>query len=327
MNEKAKKVLKYSLSLVLAAVLVYFALHSLEWDKFVSGFMTTRWAWVAIALLAALLALVFRMERWRLLLLSLDPGAKRLDIWDADNIGNLANIAIPGAGEFIRCAYASNRKLSYDKTLGTIVLERAFDALAVVVLLVLSLIMKWNEFSSFFYENILGPAKSRLSMSLGLVLLLAFVFGAIALFCIFRFRGKVKLFARIASWIKGLLQGFTAFAKMPQKTAFLLNTVGIWAMYIMVSWTCIKAIPALSGIGIADAIFISAIGNFASIIPVPGGIGAYHYIIALTLSTLYASSWENGILFATLGHETHAMLIIVLGIVSYVRITLSRRKV
>ena len=96
-------------------------------------------------------------------------------------------------------------------------------------------------------------------------------------------------------------------------------------MYVLMSWAGLKALPMLDSLTIADALFISAVGNIASVIPVPGGIGAYHYLIALTLQSLYGATWDTGILYATLCHETHAILIIVLGISSYIRITLAKR--
>ena len=92
------------------------------------------------------------------------------------------------------------------------------------------------------------------------------------------------------------------------------------------SWAGFKAVPMLDSLNIVDALFISAVGNIASVIPVPGGIGAYHYLVALSLQSIYAASWDTGILYATLCHETHAILILVLGIISYAGITLRKKR-
>lgn len=75
----------------------------------------------------------------------------------------------------------------------------------------------------------------------------------------------------------------------------------------------------MEGMNLADAAFLSLVGNIASVVPVPGGVGAYHYLVAAAVG-LYGHSWETGILFATLNHEIHALLIIVLGIISYVNL-------
>ena len=113
---------------------------------------------------------------------------------------------------------------------------------------------------------------------------------------------------------------------MERKWPFLLSTVGIWAMYVMMMFCTIRALPMLDALTMTDALFLSAIGNFASVIPVPGGIGAYHYLMALSMQSLYGASWETGILLATLGHEAHAILIIIIGVISYVRFSLRKRK-
>lgn len=86
-----------------------------------------------------------------------------------------------------------------------------------------------------------------------------------------------------------------------------------------------KAVPNLSHLGFADAIFVSAIGNIASVIPVPGGIGAYHYLAALCLQSIYGTPWDIGILFATLNHELHAVLVAVLGALSYASATIRKK--
>jgi hypothetical protein len=48
--------------------------------------------------------------------------------------------------------------------------------------------------------------------------------------------------------------------------------------------------------------------------------------VALSLQSIYAASWDTGILYATLCHETHAILILVLGIISYAGITLRKKR-
>ena len=148
---------------------------------------------------------------------------------------------------------------------------------------------------------------------------------AAGIWAVFHWRDSNKVCGKIAGWLKGLGAGFASLGKMKHKWLFALFTVGIWASYVAMSWSGLKALPMLSELTFGDALFISAVGNIASIIPVPGGIGAYHYLVALTLQSLFAASWDTGILYATLCHETHAVLIIVLGIVSYLRFTLRKK--
>jgi len=326
MAGKAGKVFKYALSLALAAVLVWLAFRNVEWRAFADGLGQTRWGCILLFVLASVLALVFRMLRWRSMIAPMDPEVSNLQVWDADNVGNLANIALPGSGEFVRCGYVSSRKASYDKVFGTIALERVCDVIAIVVMFALALLVGGSRFAGFFSDNIWQPLSSKLNISLWWIAAALAALVALAVWAVFHFRTGNALCVRIAEAFKGLAKGFLVFTTMPGKWLFVLWTVCIWLMYILMSYTVLLAMPDLAGLGFTDALFISAVGNIASVIPVPGGIGAYHYLVALTLSSLYGAGWDTGILYATLCHELHAVLIIVLGIASYIRLTLHKKQ-
>ena len=323
---KAGKVVKYALSLALAAVLVWLAFRSVEWSAFLDGLRQTRWACILLFVLASVLALVFRMLRWRSLITPMDSSVSNLLVWDADNVGNLANIALPGSGEFVRCGYVSGGKASYDKVFGTIALERVCDVLAVIILFVLALCLGGSRFAGFFADNIWQPLSSRFSMSLWWIVAAAAALAAAMVWAVFRFRDANAFCGKVAGAFSGLAKGFMVFTTMPGKWLFAFWTVCIWLMYILMSYTVLLAMPDLAGLGFTDALFISAVGNIASVIPVPGGIGAYHYLVALTLASLYGAEWDTGILYATLCHELHAVLLIALGIASYVRLTLRKKQ-
>lgn len=325
MNSKAKNILKFVLSFLLAAVFVWFAFRKVDWSDFVSGLRLTRWAWIALFAVCSIAAVLLRMLRWRGMLKPVSCESDSLRIWDAANIGNLVNVVLPGAGELVRCGYVTGGKASYEKVFGTVLMERAWDMLAIAVLLFSSVFIGWSKFGSFFVENIWRPASGRFDLSVGWILLIVLLLIASGVWLIFRRSSESKFCASVADAWRGFAQGFVSFTKMDHKWAFGAYTVGIWAMYVLMSYCAIKAVPEIAGLGIADALFISAVGNIASVIPVPGGIGAYHYLIALVLSSLYGGSWETGILFATLNHESHAILIIILGVISYIRISVSKK--
>ena len=64
MNKKASNIIKYTLTTLLAVVLVWFAFRGVDWKAFWAGLQQTRWLWVVLYFIAATLALVFREERW-----------------------------------------------------------------------------------------------------------------------------------------------------------------------------------------------------------------------------------------------------------------------
>lgn len=326
MTQKGAKILRYSLMALLAAVLVWVAFRGVDWKDFWSGLVQTRWGWVILSMLCGLVALVLRALRWQLMLRPVDEGLGLLDVFDANNIGHLSNIALPGTGEFVRAGIATTPRATYDKVLGTEVMERLWDMLAIAVMLALTLALGWDRFAPFMSENILEPIAAKLNISLGGLTLLILLVLALAVAAIFLLRRKVRLFDRLAGFIEGLFAGFKSFGAMPHKLIFAGITIAIWVMYLLMSFTVLKAIPATEGLALLDALLLSTIGNIASVVPVPGGIGAYHYLIALTLSSLYGASWEVGVLYATLCHESHTVLVLIAGGISALRQSLVRKR-
>ena len=316
MSKKILNVLKYILAAALAAVLVYLALREVDWQIFVDALYDTKWLWVAGSLAFALMALLLRSERWRLLMLPINKDIRRKDLWDACNIGNLLSVVVPWVSFLVRCGAVTNKKTPYDKTVGTILMERAWDMLMVFILIILAIVLNSGEIANWFIDNIAMKIAGRwkvIPILLGAALLLA-----LAIYVIFRYRERNAVAGKLAGWISGIFDGFKTFAQTPSKVPFVLLSAGIWVSYFMMCFCVFKAVPALNHLGISDALFISVVGNLSSLLPVPGSFGAYHYFVASALSALYGASWEIGILFATLTHETRSLMLVALGALSLI---------
>lgn len=315
MSGEKNKVIKLGISIVLAAVLVFFSFKSIDWTAFLQNLKCTKWAYIALFMICVIAALLIRAFRWKIMLRPLDAKIKTSTTWHANNIGNLTNSIIPGSGELVRCAFACKGGANYDSVLGTEVMERSWDALAILLLAIIALFDGSESVTSFFKTSILAPLSSHSSNIIWILCGIA----AIALFvCIcFKFRHSNAILGKIADFLCGIGKGFVSFRNMKNKGAFLSLTVMLWVFYILMYYFILKAVPALSELNILDALLLSVVGNLASVIPVPGGIGAYHYLIALCLSSIYGIEWSIGILFATLQHELHAVILIAFGIISY----------
>ena len=110
------------------------------------------------------------------------------------------------------------------------------------------------------------------------------------------------------------LQGFASCFRMKDKGLFFLYTALIWAMYWLQMVFIKEALPAVSDLGIFDCLFLMLVGSFASCLPVPGGFGAYHYIISLAIFAIYGLPQATvGIVFATLAHESQALTMLLTG--------------
>ena len=323
------KPIKYILSLAGAALLLYFSFKGVRWDAFLNDLQSCRWGYVILAMAASILAFFFRSQRWRCLLQPFDPDMQRLTAFNGVNIGYLANFVFPRIGEIVRCGFIHRRSLSrhkdnpekavnFDQAIGTVLLSRCWDVLVIFLLLILLLSARWQMFGDFFVRSMWTPFLSRFNVNLWLLAALLLLIVALALFLIWHFRASSPFCAKCVSFVKGIVDGFRGFAKMKRKKAFLAYTVLLWAMYWLMSMCSIWAVPQMDGLGWIDGWFICLAGSVAWMIPVPGGFGSYHGIVALALSSIYSFTWSDGLLCATLNHEAQAVTMLLCGIISYI---------
>jgi len=309
MQSKIKKIIKYVASLLVAAVLLYFSFRGIDWADFISVLRQCRWGFVALSMFAGFVAYVVRALRWRLMLMPSDPGVRGIVCYDAFAIGKIADYVLPHVGEFVRCGVvAKNSKVGYDKTLGSVLLERSWDIVSLFVVLIVLLALKWEDFGAFFMEKIWNPILGRMNIWLVLAIVAVVAVAVVA----------VMMSAKVKGFLKGLWTGIVESLKMKGKGWFLLLTVLLWVMFLMICMTIIWALPEQYGLGLSDGLFIMLVGALAGLVPVPGGFGAFHYLVSLTLLTLYGIPFEMGIVFATLSHESQALMAVITGGVAYI---------
>ena len=293
--------------LAFAAGLIYLVLQKVEWESFAEGFASCHWGWVLASMACGFLALVLRGLRWRLLLLPVDGGITRKRSISAYWVGNIFNAVLPTSGEWVRCGLVTREKSKFDRVLGTAAAERVIDLITLSVILALLALFGWSFIGLFVTKNIIEPLVAFWQRPgiLPSVLLILLATAALIAF-VWLSAKKFRIFSRLKGFMMGILDGFSSIRLMPDKSRFLLKTAVIWALYALQVW----AVALALGLRMLpkDAILLSALGSIASFIPVPGGIGAYHYIIALTLSTLYSMSWSEGLLLATLCHESQLLV-------------------
>ncbi len=330
MKVNIRKTFKYVLSASLAFLLLWVSFREVEWKTFVDVLESCRWGFVLLSMTAGALAFWLRAIRWRRLLLPIDETTRYVTTFNGVNIGNLSNFIFPRIGEFVRCGvitrhsvpvdplHPGQKKASYDKVLGTVVMERSWELLVMLVLLAVVVVVGFNRFGSFFIEQIWHPVEAGLSFSLWWVVALAFLTAAAGFYAVWRFRYSSRLCGKILDVFRNILQGLSSCLKMDRKWLFFAYTALIWGMYWVMAACTVKAAPFLEGLDMFDALFLSLVGGLGFAVPVPGGIGAFHFIISLALSALYEIPTELGVVYATLSHTSQAITQILFGTVSYI---------
>lgn len=308
------------LMLLLAVVLLYFAFRGVKWSDFIDGLKSCNFWWILVSMIASVCVFALRGIRWRYIMLPLNPTITRKEGYDGVTIAYLSNFALPRAGEFVRCGVISTTgKASFESVLGTVVLERSWDMLCYIVILLGVVFLSWERFGAFMTNEIWTPLVESLPFDIIWLLagIAALLTGASIFIYIKRESLKrYKLVKKIFDIFEGLYKGLVAGLKMEYKWRFLLTTLLIWFGYWVMSFSTILAFPQVEGLTWVDALFLMVVGSLGWIVPVQGGIGAYHFVLSLALWSIYGISQTSGVIFATISHESQALTMLICGAIS-----------
>ena len=218
-----------------------------------------------------------------------------------------------------------------DKLFGTVIIERVIDLLMVSILLVVLIVFRFDFFGGFLNHNIFTPLLGKLNESMGgtriiLVILLGIPLLMVGIYVAFRKNlSKISVIQKIKSFVKGIIDGLKTIYRLKRRREFILQSILIWAAYWAMTYAAVFTLPETSELKLIDGLFLLVVGTFGFIVPVQGGIGAYHYVIALGL-TLYHIPREVGLTYATITHGAQMIMLILLGMLSFMLLFSIQRK-
>jgi uncharacterized protein (TIRG00374 family) len=316
------KVLRFLIFLSIGLVLLYLAFRGVNFDLLWEQFKNARYGFILLYLLFGFISLMSRAYRWNMLIEPLGHKPAFLSSFYSLNIGYMANYAFPRIGEITRCGTLSKaEKIPVDKLFGTVIMERVTDLFMVFILLLILIIGRLDFFGTFIKNNIFLPLFEKLNSTIGgaLVLILVIAGTPILLlitYLLFRRRlAGIRIIQKLKSVVWGIIDGLKSIYQMKKRWGFVLQSTIIWGSYWLMTYAALFALPATSELQLIDALFLLVVGSFGFIVPVQGGIGAYHYVVVLGL-TLYAVPREEGLTYATLTHGSQMIMLIVLGLIS-----------
>lgn len=318
MNKRLKNTLNIVLFLGIAILLLYLAFKDVNRATLVQGFKEANYTWVILSLIFGFLSHVVRAQRWRLLIEPLGYKPSLINTFGAVSIGYAANLLFPRLGEVTRCgSLRKTDKIPFESLFGTVLIERSFDVLMMLILLVAVFFLRIDFFGRFIYSEAVLPIWGKLralAVSPFLYVALALLVGAVALFL---FRSKLfgkKLHDKLSSLWQGLLDGLKSVITMKRRWGFIGYTLLLWFLYWLMTWLLVFATQPTFGLQPIDGFFLLVVGSLGMAAPVQGGFGAFHVITAMALG-LYGISWEDGLIFSVISHESQTLLVVILGIV------------
>ena len=332
-RKQVSSVLKYLLFLAFGLVLLWLSFRKLDMQEVWGEIKKARYAWLFFSLFLVLISHVLRAARWNLLIGGLNYKTRLSTTFFSVMIGYLANTAVPRMGEFVRCGVLSKKEnIPFNALFGTVIIERIFDLLVLVGLIVGVIVFQINLLRDFLHE-ILGPfAKTLFVNILDITLFsLLLVFLLVGTFVLLK-RNKHwfenhPFYLKMRRFFRGVFDGVKTVKTMKNKWLFLIYTFLIWLFYALMVYVPVMMFPETAKLNFVDGLTLLAIGSLGIVAPVPGGIGAYHFIVKSILVELYHITPDVAISFATITHAGQTLLNVSVGSLGYLYILLTKKQV
>ncbi len=332
MRKKFVNALRILFFLSIGIILLAIAFRDVSFEDLVSGLKSANYYWVILSLTFAFLAFISRAYRWILLIEPLGHKPSPENTFYALMTGYLANFILPRIGEITRCGTLNRtERIPADSLMGTVITERISDLIVLLLLGVYIFFVEIGFFGDFLYNNIMIPVYQKVApwFSFNLFIYILILASLLLLILFYRIIAivlrKYKIFRKFERITASIFEGMKSVSQMKKKGWFLAHTIFIWLMYYLMTWAVFRALPVTAGLGGNAVMFILVIGGLGIAAPVQGGIGAYHWIVSVGLG-LYDISREDGLVYATLAHESQALLMIVLGSISLFIVFLKNKK-
>jgi glycosyltransferase 2 family protein len=332
-KKKIFSVLKYLVFLSIGAFLFWLTLHGNDINKSIAEIKNADYRWIALVIIAMFFSHVVRAVRWNQLLNTLKIKTKTHTTLYAVLIGYFVNNAVPRLGEITRCGVlARHHKVPVNSVIGTVIAERAFDVLTMMVILLITILSQLQFLGDFINKSIIYPITTKFSSSTSafLIISLSLIGLYIFFYCLYRLflpkLRKLKLFNKIIDIIKGFWQGILTIKNVKNKYYFIFNSLLMWGLYILPIYFCFKSISATEHLTFIDALTVMALGGIGTLVPTPGGIGAYQYFVSLTLISLFLIEKNTAFAFSNLIYFTQWFMINILGGISWIILFLSDKK-
>ncbi|MDQ3141837.1 MAG: flippase-like domain-containing protein [Bacteroidota bacterium] len=250
------------------------------WKKLYADIKTVHWPLIACVFVSFIISNLSRAKRWQIIFSSIGNKIHYINSFGAVLVAYLVNLGIPRSGEFVRAGLISKyENISFDKSFGTIILDRIIDMICMCLLIGVFILLQWNVFLRFYNEQF--SSESLFKKIAPLLLIFGF-------FAFLYFTRSIWRNWKLARWlsnkIKGLMEGILAIRTLDRPFSFVFHTVIVWVGYYMMLFFALKAFPPTSQISPLETLGVYVFGAMGMVVPTPGGMGSYQFLIIMALS-------------------------------------------
>lgn len=324
-----KDVLRVAVFLGIGIFFIYWFLLKLDAGQKAAiwqAFLDADYLWVAVAMACCLLSHLVRALRWRLLFKPIGYSPSVTGTFGSVLVAYMANLALPRAGEVMRCAtLRTSEGVPIEKSLGTVVTERIIDVLAFGVVIVIGMLAMFGQAKDWLYDTLSERYDNLPGMTMILVVCTVLLLVMFAAYKILWHRLlRFKPFRKIDDLVHGMVDGVKSILHMGFKATilFLVYSVVIYLLYILGGLIIFQAFAETRPLGF-DAAFVVYLFGTVGMTFSQGGIGVYPVLVQLALD-IYGIPMEVGTACGWLLWAAQQCIVLVVGAVFLIYFSLKK---
>ena len=327
-------ILKYVVPLVITVGLCWLLMNGMDLNemwRIIRTEIDFRWMVANISLL--IVAYIVRAARWKMQLAALGVYPSFWELCLSIFGTYSVNVVFPRLGEVWRTGFIANREdAPFSTVFGSMVFDRLMDTVVVGAVTIFTFIIAGSQLHAYLsqdperMQSLMAIAKSpilRALVAVGIALVAWVVFS----------KGGNKYVRMIRDFCVGLWQGFAVFAKMPRKALWIFYTLLIWGCFFAALWCAFRSYQPtrdlLSVYGGSAMLICFVMTSISMAVPSNGGIGPYQWAMIFALSFYRDGvpelNYQNSATFANMVMGVETLMLIVLGIFTFVCIALLKK--
>lgn len=325
MKKLIKKIFKVLLPVALGLFILYWVYRDFQFERVRQLlFYEMRWDFMGLSLLAGVLSHVLRGCRWRQTLQPLGAFPRCATCVDAIFISYASSLLLPRVGEVTRCGVLARYDgVSFARSLGTVVTERIIDTLCILLITVVTFVVQMPVFLRFFSETGTKiPSLLHLLASPWFYVSLFCVVGVVVL--LYYLLRMLSFFEHVKGIVLDVWQGVLSLRRVGNMPLFIFYTMAIWLCYYLHFYLTFFCFDFTSHLSALSALVMFVGGTFAVVVPTPNGAGPWHFAV-ITMMMLYGISASDASLFALIVHAIQTLLVILLGIWGWGRLSFTQK--
>lgn len=314
------------LSLFLGGAILYWMYRGFDFKQVEYViFHKMNWTWMLLSFPFGISAQLFRGWRWKQTLHPLGEHPRSSVCAYSIFLSYALSLVIPRIGEFARCGVLKRwDNVSFPKSLGTVVTERAIDSLLVLLIACIVFLLQIPVFINFFNTTgtNLDHILAQFSTTGYIVTAICGVAVAILLHVLLR---KLSIYNKVKATLGSLWQGIISLKDISNVPLFIIFTVGIWLSYFLHYYLTFYCFESTSHLGLMSGLVTFIVGSIAVIVPTPNGAGPWHFAVK-TMLILYGIQANDALFFVLIVHSIQTLLVIFLGIYGWMMLAFTKKE-